>query len=221
MAEKALQVIEKTEIETKNIEVGEWGLDFKGQLTTEEWLDAVIKLQKFDGKIQWYLGDLAVYAESPTTGWGESKYSDLIDATGYAYDSLRRYASVARRFTAKFRDEFFKRGDTYPQISFNHFQLVAPLDDNFAFYWLEKAAKNGWGVSKLREEIRKWKDEKDGIIDAEEEDETEYEIPTFAQVTKEMATWAKNYAKDNAADFVRVQIIKGGKVIDEKTTEVY
>jgi hypothetical protein len=221
MAEKALQVIEKTEIETKNIEVGEWGLDFKGQLSTEEWLDAVIKLQKFDGKIQWYLGDLAVYAESPTTGWGESKYSDLIDATGYSYQTLAHFAKVARRFTSNGREKVFKQLPTSANISFSHFVEVAPLDDNFAFYWLEKAAKNGWGVSKLRDEIRKWKDEKEGIIDAEEEDENEYEIPTFAQVTKEMATWAKNYAKDNSADFVRIQIIKGDKVIDEKTTEVY
>lgn len=72
-------------------------------------------------KIQWYLGDLAVYAESPVTGWGESKYIDLIEGTGYDYDTLKQYGVVARRFTPSFRGDFFKQGGTYLHLSWNHF----------------------------------------------------------------------------------------------------
>lgn len=149
-------------------EVGEWGLTFKGQLTPKDWIEAVWQLQKFDGKIQWYLGDLAVYAESPVTGWGESKYADLIAATGYEYNTLTKYAMVARRFSAMFREELL-RSDANHILSFSHFYRVAPLDDNFAVYWLQKASQNAWGVSKLMEEIRKWKEERGEIKEKEEQ----------------------------------------------------
>ncbi len=167
MSKEIEAVIDANEIETKNVEVGEWGLTFKGQLTTDEWLDVALNIQKFDGKIQWYLGDLAVYAESPTTGWGESKYAKLLEGTGYEYQTLRHYASISRRFDRDFRERVHMNAQNNT-VSFGHFQIVAPLDDNFAAYWLEKAGNNGWGVAKLREEIRKWKESRGEIAEREE-----------------------------------------------------
>lgn len=204
------------------IEFGEWGLEIKQGLTIKDWLDAVLSIQKFDGKIQWYLGDLAVYAESPTTGWGESKYTDLIAATGYAYETLTKYATVARRFPVAFRESILKQMELTPSISFSHFQEVKALDDNFASYWLKKAADNGWGVARLREEVKAWKEsrENERTVDMEVDDEGIY-VPTFNQAFKDLASWAKNYAKENDADIVRVQIVKDGHVIEEKITEVY
>ena len=167
-------VVNIKEIESKNVEVGEWGLNFKGQLTTEEWLDVALSIQKFDGKIQWYLGDLAVYAESDVTGWdkkkedGKSKYDDLINATGYDRKTFTDYATAARRFTPLWREEFTKDNPLRNGLSFNHFRAVITLDDNFAGYWLDKAGNNAWGVAKLREEIRKWKEGRGKIIEREE-----------------------------------------------------
>lgn len=162
------------EIESKNIEVGEWGLTFKGQLTIQEWYDTALTIQKFDGKMQWYLGDLAVYAESPVTGWGESKYADLVAATGYSPESLSNMARVARRFPISFREKMPLRNG----ISFNHFAVVVKLEDAFAEYWLKKAAENGWGVAKLREEINKDKE-------APEKEEKPIGYTSFAEKTKE------------------------------------
>lgn len=216
MSDKSLQVTENLEIEGKNIEVGEWGLSFKGQLTTEEWLDAILKLQKYDGKIQWYLGDLAVYAESPTTGWGQSKYDQLLALTGYDYQTLKDYANVSRRFTPSFREQIGSYITTDLKISWNHFRASASLDDVQATYWLEKANNNGWGVAKLREEIRKWKETKQ-ISDKEEEGDY---IPTLAQRMKEAWTLIKNVAELEGAETIRIQAVRGGKVIDEQLVEL-
>jgi hypothetical protein len=162
-------------------EVGEWGLTFKDQLTPKDWIEAVWELQKFDGKIQWYLGDLAVYAESPVTGWGESKYTDLIAATGYASQTLSNYAKLSRRFTPQWREMFIKQLPLAVSISYSHFQEVASLEDNFAVYWLQKAANNGWGRDKLREEIRNWREER-GVISEKEEEPIGYQ--SFKEYTK-------------------------------------
>lgn len=158
MSTEVVKVIDASEIESKNVEVGEWGLEFKGQLTPQEWYEAALAIQKFDGKLQWYLGDLAVYAESPVTGWGESKYADLIDATGYSYQTLRHFAKVARKFSSSFRERIMESVPMSAHVSFSHFNEVASLEEAFAEYWLRKAADNGWGVAKLREEINRDKE---------------------------------------------------------------
>lgn len=200
------------------IEFKEWGLEIKQGLTIKDWLDAVLNIQKFDGKIQWYLGDLAVYAESPTTGWGESKYQELIDATGYDYQTLRQYASVSRRFTNEFRESILKDVDSNLQVSFAHFRMVAPLDDNFAAYFLQKAAENAWGVARLREEIRNWRDGRNELPSGESDD-TEY-TPTLAQRIKAAWTSMKECAEDNEADTIRIQVVKNGHVIEEELVEL-
>ena len=99
-----------------------------------------------------------MYAESPTTGWGESKYDDLVRETGYDKGTLKVYASIARRFNSKFRENVLIQINEFNSISFAHFQLVAPLDDTRAEYWLKKAAESEWGVAKLREELNRGKD---------------------------------------------------------------
>lgn len=164
-------VVNASEIESKNIEVGEWGLTFKAEITPAEWYETALAIQKFDGKLQWYLGDLAVYAESPVTGWGESKYADLVAATGYDYNTMKRFAVVARRFPTLFRETLLEQGARARPItlSWSHFSTVTALDDNFAAYWLQKAADNAWGRDKLREEIRKWREERGEIAEKEEE----------------------------------------------------
>jgi hypothetical protein len=168
---KEIEAQVKAEIDGgSKFEVGEWGLTFNEQLTPKDWIEAVWELQKFDGKIQWYLGDLAVYAESAVTGWGESKYADLVAATGYEPNSIKKYAVIARRFPKVFRETLLEeRGDTYLPISWSHFSLVSPMEDNFAVYWLQRARDNGWGVAKLREEIARWKIERGEFAEKEEE----------------------------------------------------
>ena len=213
---KELETVQAVEIESANIEVGDWGLTFTGQLTTQEWLEAVLSIQKFDGKIQWYLGDLAVYAESPTTGWGESKYDGLIEATGYEYITLSKFGQIARRFSPEWRESFMKTlADVGQHLSFSHFMEVKSLDDNFAEYWLKKAAENGWGVARLREKINIWKNG-----EPVEKASSGGVIPTPAQEAKSIVTWAMGLAKSEGAEAIRVQVVKNGKVLDEQVMEL-
>ncbi len=211
-----VKVIDSNEIESKNIEVGEWGLTFKGQLSVEEWYNTALAIQKFDGKLQWYLGDLAVYAESPVTGWGESKYKELIDATGYAYETLTKYATVARRFPITLREMILEHMELTPSVSFSHFQEVKGLDDNFAMYFLQKAADNAWGVAKLREEIRKWKEERGEIA---EKAETPIGYSSFKeQMTKFFKGYMPNLSQEEYDE--KSWLLEVHDVIEERLHEL-
>lgn len=207
---------------TDHIAVTEYGIEFDSEHrpTIDEWLSVVNRVQKIHGMSQFYLGDLIVFAESPVTGWGESKYTDLIEATGYDYQTLRIFASVARRFNPTVRKLVYSNKQITNSVTFAHFQHVASLDDEHALYFLEKVAEGRWTVRRLREEIERLKNRNIVDLDDEEYDEKDV-VPTFGQVTKEMVSWAKKFAVENNADIIRVQIIKGGKVIDEKSSEVY
>jgi hypothetical protein len=204
-------------VDSKNIKITPYGIEFENKPTIEEWHKAVLGVQKIHGMMQFYLGDLMVFAESPVTGWGESKYQDLIDNTGYDYQTLRHYASVARRFSPKFREAVLGRVPTSAQVSFSHFQDVQGLDDVAAKHFLEMVIDSRWSIAKLREEVYKFKNK--DVVDADYEEGDN--VPPLTQVTKEMVSWARTYAKEQDADMIRIQVIKGGKVIDEKTTEVY
>lgn len=139
-------------VESKNIKATEYGIEFTGKPTIKEWHQAVQAVQKINGLCQWYLGDLIVYAESPVTGWGESKYADLLDATGYEYGTLMNYARTARRFPPEFREAILSNVNIR-NLSFEHFYQVASLSDERAIYFLEMVRDGGWSVAKLRQEI--------------------------------------------------------------------
>ncbi len=189
------------------IELGEWGLEIKETLTKKDWLDAVLSLQKFNGKVQWYLGDLVAWATGDFIGWDKKNddgddsrttYEKLVDATGYDYQTLRQYASVARRFPNVWREEFLKNVDARLHLSFSHFRVVAPLEDNFAVYWLKKAADNGWGAKKLAEVLRKEygedvvKEEKPiGYITFKEQQDNFFKgyFPNLSQEKYDEKTW--------------------------------
>lgn len=152
-------------VDSQHIKVGQFGITFDGAPTIREWHETVLAVQKVHGMLQFYLGDLMVYAESPVTGWGQSKYEELIATTQYDYPTLRNYASLARRFSVGFREEIMSpRGD----ISFSHFKEVWSLDDVPAKYYLEQSRDQRWTVAKLREEVAKFKNR--GVLPEPEEE---------------------------------------------------
>jgi hypothetical protein len=203
---------------TEHIAITPYGVEFDSdhKPTITEWLEVVNKVQKVHGMMQFYLGDLMVFAEV-TSGWGESKYTDLIEATGYDYGYLRKIASISRRFTQDFRKNVLLQSNSN-NITFSHFEMVQGLPDEHAQYFLEKVAEGRWTVARLREEITRYKNK--NVVETEVDDEGTY-IQTFTEALKDMNSWAKNYAKENNADMIRIQIVKDGKVIEEKVTEVY
>jgi hypothetical protein len=194
------------QLNSKNISVTPYGVEFVSSPSIEEWKTAVLAVQKVHGMTQFYLGDLIVYAESPVTGWGETKYADLVDATGYENNTLRRFASVARRFSPKFREEIAKRVDTYPHVSFGHFQLVTSLDDNYAGYFLEKAAENRWGVARLREELAR-----ELYEESEERQVEEWRGELKAALTR---------IKNSEPQIIEIRSIRDGEVIATETIEI-
>lgn len=162
-------------IKSPNIKATQYGIEFTGNPSIKEWYQAVQAVQRVNGMCQWYLGDLIVYAESPVTGWGESKYNDLLDATGYDYGTLANFASVARRFGTDFRKNVSLQGEMFSNVSFTHFKAVTSLSDEKAFYFLEMVRDGGWSVAKLREEIARYKN--GGTLPKPKEEEELEELP--------------------------------------------
>jgi len=208
---KEIEVRAAPEIESKNIEVGEWGLNITGALTPEEWHKALLEVQKYDGKLQWYLGDLVVYAEA-INGFtsmqgqdGKSKYQNLIESTGYQSQTLKQYASVARRFTNEFRERIYEY-TKFKTLSFAHFQFVASLEDNFAEYWLKRAAENLWGVARLREALNKEYDK----------DKVEKNVVQWRLDVKE----SLKIILDSGPEIIIIRSMKNGKVVAEETVEI-
>jgi hypothetical protein len=144
--------------------------------------------------------------------------------TPYALGTLMNYASTARRFPISIRREVMGENTSLRSevfgVTFGHFQVVASLPDEHALHYLNMVKEKRWTVAKLRDEVEAYKERKSSTIETEVNEEGEY-IPTFNESFKETATWAKNYARQNGADVVRIQIVKNGEVIEEKLVEVY
>ena len=145
-------------IESKVIKVTPYAIQFDGSPSPKEWLQAVHAVNRAHSMCQFYLGDLVVRAEYE---WGD-KYTELMEATGYSYMTLARFASVSRRFTPDARKAVFSVNTKNSGVSFTHFQECQGLDDKHAFYFLEMCRDAGWTVAKLREEIKHWKSTQSG-----------------------------------------------------------
>jgi hypothetical protein len=143
------------QIESQNIKVTPYGLEFTGAVSLKEWKRAMLGLQKAETMIQFYLGDLFIYAESAVDGWGKLTYQDLEEHSGYDNGTLRNYKWVARRFPPAFREALSPRGDI---CAFSHYKEVASIDDDQeAFRLLKTTNKAGWSVEKLHDEVKRSK----------------------------------------------------------------
>lgn len=187
MASELVAKVDKEELNSEHITFTPYGVEFtEDRPSIEEWHKAVLKVQNVHGMLQFYLGDLMVFADSEVSGWGQSKYDKLVDATGYAHDSLSVYTRMARRFSASFRESILgKQSNTYPTVSFAHFQIVAPLPDEHAKYFLEMVRDGRWTVSKLREEITRYRNGGELPDSDTVESETPRGYESFKQRTKD------------------------------------
>lgn len=106
----------------------------------EQWQLLGNLLQKLEGAIQWLIGDWVLQAERK---WGAT-YETVAEKTGYAYDTLKDYAYVARNVEMSVRTD---------QLSFGHHKLVAamPVDEQRA--WLDWALSQNASISQLRKKI--------------------------------------------------------------------
>lgn len=142
------------QIAVKGLKVTEFGIEEIGSVSPEEIQGALKSVMKFDTVLQFYIGDLINIASFK---WGE-KYDKWEEATGYEYDALARFASVASRFPASFREAIFGHMTKNSSVvSFYHFRTVAPLPDEKALYFLQMVRDGKWSVAKLEDEIKRSK----------------------------------------------------------------
>jgi hypothetical protein len=206
-------VASPVQLDLPHIKFTPYAVEFEGRPTPTEWLQALNAVNRVHSMCQFYLGDLVAHAEYE---WGH-KYTELIEATGYEYNTLARYAGISRRFTPSFREAVFGTNSKNPSgLSFTHFFVAAPLDDEHALYFLEMCRDAGWTVARLREEIKRWQSgealldklKRKVIIDERRKEASKLLGSMLSDV------WVID------ADWVSVQIGRGNEVLGEQRKEI-
>jgi len=91
--------------------------------------------------IQWWIGDWVAYGER---SYGET-YTQAIEVTGQAYQTLNDVVWVARKF------EFSRRREN---LSWSHHREVAALEPPEQEGWLDLAERNEWSRNDLRRHVQ-------------------------------------------------------------------
>ncbi len=115
------------------------GLIITGEPTFEVWLAYGEKLQEIGRALPFIIGDYLQYGEWK---WGEG-FSQVMDTTGLAEQTLTNYKSVARRVPIEMRR---------PELTFSVHAAVASLPDEEKVAWLDRAEAEGLGSKDVRRE---------------------------------------------------------------------
>jgi len=129
------------QIPDPRIRVTPTGIEFRDDLSFDEWDDLGTKLAPLGRSIGFVLGDWLNYGQR---AFGE-KYTEAIARTGISYQTLANFAYVARSVDFSCRQE---------KLGFEHHAVVAKLrstDDQK--YWLEMANRHSLSVRRLRKSI--------------------------------------------------------------------
>ncbi len=117
------------------------GIEFKKDMTFEEWDNLGQQLAPVGKSIGFIIGDWINYGEKR---WGD-KYEEALQRTGMAYQTLMNYAYVARKVEISCRQE---------KLGFEHHAVVAKLKDpEDQKRWLGVARKHKLSVRRLRKSI--------------------------------------------------------------------
>lgn len=117
------------------------GMRFKRNLPFEQWvLIGRSAAMRADASL-WWLGDWLLYGAHTYGG----RYKQGIELTGLDYQTLRNYATVARRFEISRRRE---------RLSFHHHAELCPLPPEQQDTWLDRAEAGGWSRNELRRRLR-------------------------------------------------------------------
>jgi hypothetical protein len=117
------------------------GLRFPAEVTFESWQRAGVQISRIVDSFAWCLGDWLVYGQRRYT----DRYRTAVDAIGLDYQTLRNYASVAKRV------ELARRRST---LSFQHHAEVAALPAADQETWLGRAEDGGWSRNQLRQHLQ-------------------------------------------------------------------
>jgi hypothetical protein len=114
-------------------------------LTFDRWREVGVKIFRYSSASSWWIGDWLTYGESH---YG-ARYKSAVAETGLDYQTLRNYATVARRFALSRRRD---------NLSFQHHAEVCALDDAEQDLWLDAAADGRWSRTQLRQRVRASRD---------------------------------------------------------------
>jgi hypothetical protein len=105
-----------------------------------EWTTVGQRLARVASVSSWWLGDWLLFGQR---SYGQ-RYREAVDATDLDYQTLRNYASVARRFPPSRR---------HSNLSFQHHAEVAPMSEAEQDLWLARAQAGGWSRNALRRQL--------------------------------------------------------------------
>lgn len=129
-------------VNTKHISFTEYGAEIEPETTEKEWWEAFDKLGKIESMVQFYIGDFLLFAEYK---WGD-KYTEMMERTGLAYQTLRHFSNVARRFPVQTREVVCSRAGTNTRsIPFTAWKAVASLSDEKAIHLLRRYQEGAIG----------------------------------------------------------------------------
>jgi hypothetical protein len=116
------------------------GMRFDALLPFESWTALGSRIGAHANASSWWLGDWLLFGRMK---YGR-RYKEAVATTGLDYQTLRNYASVARRFDPSRRRE---------DLTFQHHAEVASMTDEDQDSWLAQAAAGGWSKQELRRRI--------------------------------------------------------------------
>src|SRR6476659_476686 len=119
------------------------GVTWTGSPTFEQWEVAFTWARKVEGAAQFWLGDLLNYGEH---AYGE-KYSQMLETTGYALQTAKNVAYVARHVEPS-------RRRVRDGVPFSHHAEVAALPPAEQTTWLQRCVDEEPTRDELRSLIR-------------------------------------------------------------------
>lgn len=172
-------------ISNPKITITDTGLQIHEDLTYDEWEDLGLKLAKVEQSIGFIIGDWINYGEKR---YGE-KYSDALKRTGLAYDTLVKYAHVAKRV---------QLGIRIPNLDWTHHRQVAKIKDpEKQSEWLAIAEREKLSVARLRKSLNF------GRLATEEEvqgDPADRGVITHLALINRLIRWWKQTTADDPVD---------------------
>jgi len=113
----------------------------------EEYRMQFERLQTIEGAVQFWQGDVA-NAGKEEHGYGAM--TEIAEENGISAKTMWDFAYVARQTTSA-------RAEVYPQqptLSFRHYKVVAPLEEDEQVDWLSQAGEQSWSAAELRKQIK-------------------------------------------------------------------
>jgi len=128
-------------IRTEHIIARNTIIKFNDEVSFEEWQEFGLKAIYAEKYIQWYLGAWWNYGHKKWSREAE----EFIEKIGYKKHSLKVYGWIYNAVKSSIRMD---------DLSFNHHQIVAPLEESEQIKWLCQAKDNNWTVAEFRKQIK-------------------------------------------------------------------